>query len=86
MLLCQPPLPLQLNFTAITDHLRAGKFRSGCGPQSEAGPGKIPIGFWSQAEESAGGGGFAVGPVLLLFLWGPLALHRSGKVPETGRL
>ncbi len=35
--------------------------------------------------ESAGGGGFAVGPGLTLFLGGPLAPHRSGQVSETGR-
>jgi hypothetical protein len=32
------------------------------------------------------GCGFAVGPGLLLFLSGPLALQRSGQVSETGRL
>jgi hypothetical protein len=31
-------------------------------------------------------GGFAVGPILSLFLSGPLAPHRCGHVPETAGL
>ncbi len=38
-------------------------------------PVRILIVFWSQAVEMAGGGGFAVGPGLSLFLSRPLKPH-----------
>ncbi len=66
--------------------LRAGEVWLGCGPQSGAASVWIPIGFRSWTVESAGGGGFADGPGLSLFLNGPLAPHQSGYVPETGGL
>jgi hypothetical protein len=82
--LLTPPLPL--GFTAITDHPRAGEVPPSHSPQSGAAPVNIPISFQSQAPQSAGGGGFAVGPFLSLFLSGLLAPHRSGHVPETAGL
>jgi hypothetical protein len=36
--------------------------------------------------EWGGGGGFAVRPLLLLNISGPVAPHRSEQVPKTGRL
>jgi hypothetical protein len=78
--------PLLLGFIAITDQPRVGKVRPGCGLQSGAAPVITPIGFRSQAVESAGGGGFAVGPPLMLFLSGPFALVLSGQAAKTGRL
>jgi hypothetical protein len=43
----------------------------------------IPIGFQSQAVQSAGGNGFSVRPALSLFLTALLTPHRSGQIPKT---
>ncbi len=80
----QPPLPL--GFTSNTNHPRGEEVWPGCGLQSSVTPVIMLIGLWSRAVESTRGGRFVVGPVLLLFLSGPLAPHRSGQVPKTGRL
>jgi hypothetical protein len=68
---------LLLSFAAITDHLRVGEVPPGRGPQFSAAPVNIPIGFWSQAVQSAGGSGPS------LFLSGQLAPHHSGQITKT---
>jgi hypothetical protein len=82
---CYPPPPSAVLLLLQTSP-RAGEVQPGCGSQSDAVPVRIPIGFWSRALESEGGGGFTVGPSLSLFLSGLLALHRSEQVHETRRL
>jgi hypothetical protein len=73
--LSNPPPPLQLSFTAITDHPRQEK--SGwavfCSPARRQSEYQSVSGPW--AVESAGDGRFAVRPVLSLLLRGLLAPH-----------
>jgi hypothetical protein len=65
---CHPAYPtLKASFTAITDNPRAGEVPPGWGQRSGATPVRIPISFWSQAMQSAWGGGFSVGPDQSLF-------------------
>jgi hypothetical protein len=66
--LCVNKHYIKKSFTASTDHPRAGEVRPGRGRQSGLAPVIIQIGFWARVVESEG----------------PLTLHRSGHVPETG--
>jgi hypothetical protein len=60
--------PPSAQFTAISDHPRAGEDRAGYGLQSGAAPVRIPISFRSRAIQSAGHIRFSVRSTLLLFL------------------
>jgi hypothetical protein len=83
-----PPADLQHGFTVITDHPNKGKVWPGCGLQSGVSPVIIPIGFRSQAVESAGGWQVRTRAAsLALSKWTvDEAPHRSGQFSKTGRL
>ncbi len=53
-----------------------------CSPFANQHSNQFPV----AGRVECGGGGFAVGPIISLFISGPLAPHWSGHVPETGSL
>jgi hypothetical protein len=79
---CWPPL-FCLVLMLLQTTWGAGEVSQGCGPQSSAAPVNIPVSFWSWAAQSSWGGGFSVGPALLLFLSEQLEPHRSWQIPKT---